>query len=305
MSIMHKHAIVMVRLIPMLLLFSFISANAQPSVPANSAQPNHVVIRPVANMYRDANTDSDVVSQAIMGSNVTVLEAKEGWVHVQTADEYKGWMQAADLRQHNGKSYAAEGKIVRVVQMSANIYKTPDVTEHAPIVNAPWETRLEVINEKVDQRGRWLQVRLPDGRLGYIQNGDVSSDFAPLTIDQTIATAKRFMGVTYTWGGTSAFGYDCSGFMQMLVRQRGIIMPRDADIQATWSGVMSVERKDLKPGDLLYFGDSEKKITHTGMYIGNGEFIHDTTNTHPMIQISKLDDMPWTKILVAARRVKQ
>jgi cell wall-associated NlpC family hydrolase len=288
----------------MLLLFSFISASAQPSAPTTAVQGNHVVIRPVANMYRDANTDSDVVSQAILGSNVKVLEAKGDWLQVQTADEYKGWVQAGDLRQ-NSKPYAAEGKVVRVAQLSANVYKTPDVTEHAPIVNAPWETRLEVVNDKVDQRGRWLQVKLPDDRLGYIQNGDVSSDFTPLNIDQTIATAKRFMGVTYTWGGTSAFGYDCSGFMQMLVRQRGIIMPRDADIQAAWSGVMSIERKDLKPGDLLYFGASEKKITHTGMYIGNGEFIHDTTNTHPMVQISKLDDMPWTKLLVAARRVKQ
>ena len=214
-------------------------------------------------------------------------------------------MQAADLRQHKGKPYASAGKVVRVVQLSANVYKTPDVTEHAPLLNVPWESRLEVVNGKLDQRGRWLQVRLPDDRLGYIQNGDVSNDFTPLTIDQAIATAKRFVGVTYTWGGTSAFGYDCSGFMQMLIRQRGIIMPRDADIQAAWSGMLSVERKDLKPGDLLYFGESDKKITHTGMYIGNGEFIHDTTNTHPMVQISKLDDMPWTKLLVASRRVKQ
>jgi len=301
----HRHAIVNVRLLPMLLLFSFIPVHAQPSATAGSAKPTHVVVRSVANMYRDANADSDVVSQAILGSNVAVLESKGDWVHVQTADEYKGWMQATDLRQHNPTPYATTGKIIRVVQISANVYKTPDVTEHAPIVNVPWETRLEVVNDKVDQRGRWLRVKLPDDRLGYIQNGDVSSDFTPLTIDQTIATAKRFMGVTYTWGGTSAFGYDCSGFMQMLIRQRGIVMPRDADIQAAWSGVISVERKDLKAGDLLYFGDGPTKITHTGMYIGNGEFIHDTTNTHPMVQISKLDDMPWTKILVAARRVKQ
>jgi cell wall-associated NlpC family hydrolase len=90
----------------------------------------------------------------------------------------------------------------------------------------------------------------------------------------------------------------------MLVRQRGIIMPRDADVQASWSGVEPVERKDLQPGDLLFFGASLAKISHTGMYIGNGEFIHDTTNTHPGVQISKLDDMPWTHLLVAARRVK-
>ena len=81
-------------------------------------------------------------------------------------------------------------------------------------------------------------------------------------------------------------------------------MPRDADIQAAWSGVTAVERKDLQPGDLLFFGGSSSKITHTGMYIGGGQFIHDTTHEHPGVQISTLDDMPWTKILVAARRVK-
>ena len=90
----------------------------------------------------------------------------------------------------------------------------------------------------------------------------------------------------------------------MLVRQRGILMPRDADVQAVWSGVVPVERKDLHPGDLLFFGDSLAKITHTGMYIGGGEFIHDTTHEHPGVQISRLDDMPWTKLLVASRRVK-
>lgn len=302
---MFKRAIVMNHLLPMLLLFSVMPLSAQPSAPTTSSKPNYVVVRPVANMYRDANPDSDVVSQAVLGSNVTVLAIERDWAKVKTADDYTGWMQVADLRMHSGAPYATDGKIVRIAQLSANIYKTPDVTEHAPIMNAPWESRLEVVNGKVDQRGRWLQVRLPDDRLGYIQNGDVSSDFSPLSIEQTIATAKRFLGVTYTWGGTSAFGYDCSGFMQMLVRQRGIIMPRDANIQASWSGMMSVERKDLQPGDLLYFGPNLNKIDHTGMYIGNGEFIHDTTNTHPMVQISKLDDMPWTKLLVAARRVKQ
>lgn len=300
-----KNAIVINHLLPMLVLLCSLPIAAQKAPTADTAKPGHVIVRPVANMYRDANLESDVVSQAILGSNVIVIENKGEWSKVKTADDYTGWMQTSELRQNNGKPYASVGPTVRISQLSANIYKTPDVTEHAPIMNAPWESRLEVVNGKVDQRGRWLQVRLPDGRLGYIQNGDVSSDFTPLTIEQTIATAKRFLGVTYTWGGTSAFGYDCSGFMQMLVRQRGIVMPRDANIQASWSGMMSVDRKDLQPGDLLYFGPNISKIDHTGMYIGSGEFIHDTTNTHPMVQISKLDDMPWTKLLVAARRVKQ
>jgi cell wall-associated NlpC family hydrolase len=90
----------------------------------------------------------------------------------------------------------------------------------------------------------------------------------------------------------------------MLERQRGIEMPRDADLQAAWSGVLPVKREELQPGDLLFFGTGIEHITHTGMYIGNGKFIHDTTHDHPGVQTSGLDDMPWTKLLVAARRVK-
>ena len=81
-------------------------------------------------------------------------------------------------------------------------------------------------------------------------------------------------------------------------------MPRDADLQAGWEGVKPVKRNQLRPGDLLYFGESPHEITHTGMYIGHGKFIHDTTHEHPGVQISRLADQPWTKLLVACRRVK-
>jgi len=264
-----------------------------------------VVVKPVANMYHDSTTNSDVVSQAIYASNVTMVEFKKHWVKIKTPDNYTGWMQLADLRKLAGQPYAAQGPAVRVAQLSANLYREPDVTAHAPVVTIPWESRLEVLSEKVADGDRWLKVRLPDGSEGYVQNGDVSTDLSPLTIDQMIAVARKFLGVTYTWGGTSSFGFDCSGFTQMLQRQRGVVMPRDADFQAAWSGVGEVQRKDLQPGDLLFFGESATHITHTGMYIGNGEFIHDTTHEHPMVQISKLDDKPWTGLLVAARRVKQ
>lgn len=272
---------------------------------AGQAAPSFVVVKPVVNMYSGPTEDADVVSQAIYSTNIVVVEDKAEWVNVRTPDNYTGWVMKSGLKANGAKAYASEGGVVRVAQMSANIYREPNVTKHAPVVTAPWESRLEVVEQKVADGDRWMKVRLPDGREGYIQSGDVRTDFTPLSIDDTIALAKKFIGVTYTWGGTSAWGYDCSGFMQMLIRQRGVIMPRDADEQAAWSGVAPVERKDLQAGDLLYFGSGPNRITHTGMYIGNGEFIHDTTNTHPMVQISKLDDMPWTKLLVASRRLKQ
>ena len=269
---------------------------------AVAATQQAVVVTPVANMYSSASTDADVVSQAIYATNVTVLEERGDWLQVQTADDYKGWTRTADLRKVTAP-YATEGKFAYVSGVSANIYRDPDVTKHAPLLTVPFETHVQIASESVVDGERWLQVRLPDDRTAWIQRGDISFEHRTLTIPEAIDLAKKFMGVTYTWGGTSSFGYDCSGFMQMLMRQRGVIMPRDADIQAAWSGVAPVKREELKAGDLLYFG-SENKITHTGMYIGEGMFIHDTTHGHPSVQISKLDDQPWTKLLIAARRAK-
>lgn len=265
---------------------------------------DYVAIRPVVNMYRAPSQDSDVISQAIYGTKVTLVESDGDWGEIRTADQYTGWAQMQFLKAVDGQGYAEKAVVIRVAQMSANIYRDQDVTKHEPLITVPWETRLEVVGEDAGS-GRWIEVRLADGRLGFIQRGDVTRNFDPVDIGASIAIAKRFVGVTYTWGGTSSFGFDCSGFVQMILRQRGVITPRDASQQVGWPGFMAVKRDELQPGDVLYFGSSAENVTHTGMYIGNGQFIHDTTYEHPMVQISKLDDDPWTKLLVAARRVKK
>ena len=276
-------------------------------------QMRWVASQPVINIYSAPSLDADVVSQAIYGVTVQQLAAGreekpvDGWINVQTYDDYSGWAERERfLPLDSQENYAGEGKrVVTVGTRGANLYKDPDVTAHAPLLLLPFEAPLEVISEPSGEGRRWLQVRLTSGEQAWIQRGDIEERTnKTLTIEQAITLAKKFLGVTYTWGGISSFGFDCSGFTQMLMRKRGIIMPRDADVQATWSGVVPVQRAQLKPGDLLFFGPSEKKITHTGMYIGNGEFIHDTTHGRPMVQISRLADQPWTKILVACRRAK-
>jgi SH3-like domain-containing protein len=275
-------------------------ASAQMSVP----HADFVVAKPVLNMFSKPTDEADVVSQALYGTGVLSLERHGDWYKIRTADDYTGWVAAEGLKALDAREYAPSDRMVRVAGLSINVYRDPDVTNHAPLLELPWEARLELVPAKTDNSTRWLQVRLVDGRLAWVQRGDVNLQSSPLSIGDTLQLARRFLGVTYTWGGVSSFGFDCSGFTQMLERQRGIEMPRDADLQAAWSGVATVERKDLQPGDLLFFGASAAKITHTGMYLGSGEFIHDTTHDHPGVQISRLDDMPWTKLLVAARRVK-
>jgi gamma-D-glutamyl-L-lysine dipeptidyl-peptidase len=278
------------------------------SVAASVERPpadQRVVIVPVANMYSSASDDADVVSQAILGSQVAVLELQNAWAKVRTNDEYAGWVPVSALRKPDARhASGVQGRVVQVESLFANLYRETDVTQHRPVVTVPFESRLEVIAEGAGDDSRWLQVLLPDGRNAWIQRSDVDPDPKPLTIDQSIALAKRFLGIPYLWGGRSSYGYDCSGFTQMLVRSRGINMPRDADLQAAWNGVEAVGRKDLRAGDLLFFGAGPDKITHTALYIGDGKMIHATTHDHAVIQISRLDDQPWTRILVACRRVK-
>jgi SH3-like domain-containing protein len=261
-----------------------------------------VVVKPVANMYSRASEDADVVSQAIYGANVGVVEEKDGWARIRTADDYTGWTPIAWLR--TGQNYATSGRVAEVASLFAHIYREASVTKHQPLLTVPFESRLEVVAEPEGTATRWVQVRLADDRPGWVQRGDLSFDSKKLTIPEMIEFSKHFLGLPYTWGGTSSFGYDCSGFAQMLCRRRGVNMPRDAQPQAEWNGVAPVERAGLRPGDLLYFGSSEKKITHTGVYLGDGKFINATTHLTPMVRIDRLDDPHWTKLLVACRRVK-
>jgi gamma-D-glutamyl-L-lysine dipeptidyl-peptidase len=292
----HKMSVTSVALLTLVMI--------APGYASGGTHDDRVVVIPVANMYSSASESSDVVSQAILGNDVTALKKKGKWVQVQTSDKYTGWVRRDALRNNKDHIYGSTKETAQVSSLFANVYRETDVTKHAPIMTLPFEARLEVAELPKGEDGRWLRVVLPDGLSGWIQRGDVTTSPKVLSIPESIELAKRFLGIPYLWGGRSSFGYDCSGFTQMIVRSRGTYMPRDADMQAAWSGVERIERKDLQAGDLLFFGSSEQHITHTGMYIGEGRFIHDTTNTHPVVQISTLDNEPWTHLLVATRRVK-
>lgn len=178
-------------------------------LPAAEAPSTAVVLQPVANMYSRPSLDADVVSQAIYGANVGLIEQKDGFAHIRTADDYTGWTPVSALLA--GKPYAKSGRVGEVQSLFAHIYREASVTKHAPIVTVPFEAKLEVVSEP-DADARWYQVRLPDDHAGWIQAGDLSLTPKVLSIPETLEFSKRFLGLPYTWGGTSSYGYDCSGF---------------------------------------------------------------------------------------------
>ena len=115
-----------------------------------------------------------------------------------------------------------------------------------------------------------------------------------------IATAKKYIGVKYVWGGTSPSGFDCSGFVQYVFKQHGISLNRTVVTQ--YQHGTSVSRSNLQPGDLVFFQNTYTTgLSHIGIYIGSGEFIHASSSQG--VTISQLSNSYWNSHYHSARRV--
>jgi len=115
--------------------------------------------------------------------------------------------------------------------------------------------------------------------------------------------AKYFKGGKYVWGGTSPKGFDCSGYVQYLYKKHHVNLPRTAWAQSK-KGI-KVNKDHLKKGDLVFFLTDKKRgipVTHVGIYIGKGEFIHAASKKKGII-ISSITHGHYAKTFVSARRV--
>jgi cell wall-associated NlpC family hydrolase len=267
-----------------------------------------VVVAAVENMYSAPDESVDVVSQATLGQVVEVLETRGAFARVRTPDRYDGWVPRPALAEYADPAaprYARAGRVVEVTSLMANVYRDPDVTTARPRAWAPLATRLEVTADGPSER--WLVVRLPSGDPGYVQAGDVTpaDPLAPRrrgSPEDVLATARRFLGVPYLWGGMTVHGIDCSGFVSRVYFAHGVLLPRDADQQFADPAAVPVERPDLRPGDLLFFGSDARSITHVGLYAGEGRFLNATTHEAPLVREDRLDDPHWSSIYQGARR---
>jgi cell wall-associated NlpC family hydrolase len=288
-----------------------------------------VIIHNVVKMHAQPNGDSEQVSQTLLGHTVSVLESAEGWLRIQTDDQYEGWVRAAQLRLlAENEAYPPQGQVVRVNALWSFVREQPD--PNAPhLTIAPMGAWLE----GHEWYGDWLQVRLPDARSGWVAAQDVTSQWvmvaragalrvegAVISRGQTVEpyrvprsgwqnalvyTAKRLLGVPYLWGGSTPFGLDCSGFVQLVYRMCGLVLPRDADLQAAFPRMVEVALPEHQRGDLVFFasGDDphQRTITHVGMVIDPEHFIHSSGGIG--VNITRLDDPYYTSILWGIRRV--
>lgn len=116
-------------------------------------------------------------------------------------------------------------------------------------------------------------------------------------------TAERFVGIPYRWGGDNVIdGMDCSGFVRAVYNLCGVSIPRTSRDQ--FKAGDAITRNSLQDGDLVFFGSSEDKINHVGIYVGNGKFVHAPRRGEE-IRVTSIDEDYFGKRFVGARRYFQ
>lgn len=247
------------------------SRAARPATPTRRAQRALAIAIGVADIRRDPDDGSELVTQALLGASAVPLEStSSGWTRVRLVD-YEGWAHSAELA---APARRAE-QVAVVTAMRAPLYAS---WRGATTVDEAFASSLLPI-APAGQRpasGR-LRVALPGKRHAWIATSDAeqrptAEPFPLRGPDAMAALGRSLLGVPYLWGGVSQRGIDCSGLAQLASRLAGATIPRDADQQYEALPYI-VDRGSVRLGDLMYFAE-RGAITHVGIALDNMTLLH-------------------------------
>ncbi|MFD2965869.1 C40 family peptidase [Sphingobacterium bambusae] len=276
----------------------------------------------VANLRTQPSHAAEMATQLLLGAAVDILQKKAGDYRVRTAEGYIAWVPTSSVTPITEKE-------LRIWNAGKRMIYT---NEFGKSLSAPDQQSLRVsdlvygnIMTLLAEEKNYYKVAYPDGRQAYIpkQEATLFTEWQRSRIpsaETVLQSAKTMLGLPYLWGGTSVKGVDCSGFTKMSYFMNGLVIPRDASQQALHGesidildnqGNFDTEKalKNLKPADLLFFAggknkNSNARVTHVALYLGDGQFIHaaGTVRINSMLKEAANYDDFQARTVVAARR---
>ena len=279
-------------------------------------KPWAIVKLAIASLRTDGRHAAEMATQAIMGMPVKVLEKKGDWYRVQTPDNYISYCPGNSLQlvgEREMKAWRSAKRYIVTAYQSQMVAKPGSDETVSDLV-------LGNILEYKGKSGKWIKLSTPDGREGYVAQTDVQefAQWAQQKPDMKLVekTARRMMGAGYLWGGTSTKVTDCSGLAKVSYFANAIILQRDASQQAlTGKKIAADDWKQARLGDLVFFGSKSGRVTHVGIYLRGGQYIHCSGRvkinsvdpkasdylTTPFLSISRIDGEVGTDGIVAVK----
>ena len=274
-------------------LFAGKAIDDQVKVLLDENTPWALIKRGLTNIRKEPRNLAELVSQALSGEMVRILDNQEGWCKVRLEyDGYIGWVQENALYRCTGedaRAYQTQCNAVVVAERLEGSLSA-DGGEGGEAGKLPFGVSVRVVKRQAGMAA----LELPDGTIWWVaETGLLILDERPSPdsggIESTLRLFRRFVGIPYLWGGRSTFGFDCSGLVQTFLRYMGVSAPRDADQQYTASRPVE---GNPEPGDLLFFGGEtdeklagvnvtppERFITHVAISLGGSDILHATAYT--------------------------
>lgn len=261
---------------------------------------------PVVGLHLEPRAAAALNTQARLGDLAEVRDRRVGWLKIRLLrSDDEGWAVAAAFRPARPAHRPRPIAVVR--SLFCNVHTAPSV--RAPLLmTAPLGARVFRLGRARVNGGAapWARVGLPARRTGFVLENGLSRDGAawrwktPAQLRASLVRESlRLLGLPYRWGGTTPFGLDCSGLVQLVFGLHGIALPHSARKQAADPRMRPISRRELRSGDLVFFTDYK----HVGLAISNREFIHATTWGIPGVQVSRIDRRHWKSRLDVIRRL--
>lgn len=269
------------------LLAAAASGAAAQTLSSAGLEPDAVVNFSAGYLRAEPDYEAPLETQILMGTPVAVVDSSSYWRKVITPD-YTAWINVLGLAPLP-EGYVAAPKYICTAEYS-HVFAEPS-DGAARLSDLVLGDLLRIAADRKGtplRRKGFCRVLLPSGAAGWVPRKDVAefSGWAAgrkPTSDNIVATALRFTGIPYLWGGNSVKGFDCSGLVKLSFFLNGVVLPRNASQQVNLgteldvSGVPDGDFSALEPGDLLFFGSRETgRVTHVALYIGDGRIVHSS-----------------------------